>query len=61
MCTKSVKPNTENFRSIIRLCTRIKDFEGAYNMLGNLKNFNLEPNSSMFNCILAGYFREVIS
>nr|AAQ82839.1 At4g04790 [Arabidopsis thaliana]BAD94316.1 hypothetical protein [Arabidopsis thaliana] len=58
MCTKSVKPNTENFRSIIRLCTRIKDFEGAYNMLGNLKNFNLEPNSSMFNCILAGYFRE---
>ncbi|CAB80844.1 hypothetical protein [Arabidopsis thaliana] len=33
-------------------------FEGAYNMLGNLKNFNLEPNSSMFNCILAGYFRE---
>ncbi|XP_006286359.2 pentatricopeptide repeat-containing protein At4g04790, mitochondrial isoform X1 [Capsella rubella] len=58
MCTKSVKPNTENFRSIIRLCTRIKDFEGAYIMLGNLKNFNLEPNSSMFNCILAGYFRE---
>ncbi|VVB07809.1 unnamed protein product [Arabis nemorensis] len=58
MCTKSVKPNSENFRSIIRLCTRIRDFEGAYNMLGNLKNFNLEPNSSMFNCILAGYFRE---
>ncbi|KAL1196375.1 Pentatricopeptide repeat-containing protein [Cardamine amara subsp. amara] len=58
MCTKSVKPNTENFRSITRLCTRIKYFEGAYNMLGNLKNFNLEPNSSMFNCILAGYFRE---
>ncbi|KAJ4876421.1 Pentatricopeptide repeat-containing protein [Raphanus sativus] len=58
MCTKSVKPSSENFRSMIRLCTRIRDFEGAYNMLGNLKNFNLEPNSSMFNCILAGYFRE---
>ncbi|CAH2071642.1 unnamed protein product [Thlaspi arvense] len=58
MCTKSVKPSSENFRSMIRMCTRIKDFEGAYNMLGNLKNFNLEPNASMFNCILAGYFRE---
>ncbi|CAH8381853.1 unnamed protein product [Eruca vesicaria subsp. sativa] len=58
MCTKSVKPSCENFRSMIRMCTRIRDFEGAYNMLGNLKNFNLEPNSSMFNCILAGYFRE---
>ncbi|KAJ0264912.1 Pentatricopeptide repeat-containing protein [Hirschfeldia incana] len=58
MCTKSVKPSSENFRNMIRLCTRIRDFEGAYNMLGNLKNFNLEPNSSMFNCILAGYFRE---
>ncbi|ESQ38119.1 hypothetical protein EUTSA_v10028431mg [Eutrema salsugineum] len=58
MCTKSVKPSSENFRNMIRLCTRIRDFEGAYNMLGNLKNFNLEPNSSMFNCILGGYFRE---
>ncbi|CAN6972352.1 unnamed protein product [Brassica rapa subsp. trilocularis] len=58
MCTNSVKPSSENFRSMIRLCTRIRDFEGAYNMLGNLKNFNLEPNSSMFNCILSGYFRE---
>lgn len=34
-------------------------FEGAYNMLGNLKNFNLAPNSSMYNSIMAGYFREV--
>uniref|UniRef100_A0A1J3EC35 Pentatricopeptide repeat-containing protein, mitochondrial n=1 Tax=Noccaea caerulescens TaxID=107243 RepID=A0A1J3EC35_NOCCA len=58
MCTQSVKPNNENFRSIIRLCTRIKDFERAYNMLGILKNFNLEPNSTMFNCIMGGYFRE---
>ncbi|CAN8246249.1 unnamed protein product [Cochlearia groenlandica] len=58
MCTETVKPNSENFVSIIRLCSRIKDFEGAYNMLGNLKKHNLEPTSSMFNCILAGYFRE---
>ncbi|EFH46118.1 pentatricopeptide repeat-containing protein [Arabidopsis lyrata subsp. lyrata] len=33
-------------------------FEGAYTMLGNLKNFNLAPNSSMYNSIMAGYFRE---
>ncbi|KAL1201774.1 Pentatricopeptide repeat-containing protein [Cardamine amara subsp. amara] len=58
MSNKNVKANTETFRRSINLCIRIKDFEGAYNMLGNLKNFNLEPNSSMYNSILAGYFRE---
>jgi pentatricopeptide repeat protein len=58
MSNKSVKPNSETFRKSINLCIRIKDFEGAYNMLGNLKNFNLAPNSSMYNSIMAGYFRE---
>ncbi|XP_010439409.1 PREDICTED: pentatricopeptide repeat-containing protein At4g21880, mitochondrial [Camelina sativa] len=58
MSNKNVKPNSETFRRSINLCIRIKDFEGAYNMLGNLKKFNLAPNSSMYNPILAGYFRE---
>ncbi|CAA7054303.1 unnamed protein product [Microthlaspi erraticum] len=58
MLTENVKPNNDNFRSIIRLCTRIKDFKRAYKMLGMLKNFKLEPNSAMYNCILSGYFRE---
>ncbi|RID78373.1 hypothetical protein BRARA_A01211 [Brassica rapa] len=58
MSNKCVKPNSETFRRSISLCIRIKDFEGAYNMLGNLKNFNLAPNSSMYNSIMAGYFRE---
>ncbi|XP_010448975.1 PREDICTED: pentatricopeptide repeat-containing protein At4g21880, mitochondrial-like [Camelina sativa] len=58
MSNKNVKPNSETFRRSIHLCIRIKDFEGAYNMLGSLKNFNLAPNSSMYNPILAGYFRE---
>ncbi|CAE6183819.1 unnamed protein product [Arabidopsis arenosa] len=58
MSNKSVKPNSETFRRSIHLCIRIKDFEGAYTMLGNLKNFNLAPNSSMYNSIMAGYFRE---
>ncbi|CAN7071100.1 unnamed protein product, partial [Brassica oleracea var. botrytis] len=58
MSNKCVKPNSETFRRSISLCIRIKDFEGAYNMLGNLKNFNLAPNSSMYNSIMVGYFRE---
>ncbi|CAH2078331.1 unnamed protein product [Thlaspi arvense] len=58
MSNKSVKPNSETFRRSINLCLKIKDFEGAYNMLGSLKNFNLAPNSSMYNSILAGFFRE---
>ncbi|ESQ55177.1 hypothetical protein EUTSA_v10024397mg [Eutrema salsugineum] len=58
MSNKSVKPDSETFRRSINLCIRIKDFEGAYNLLGSLKNFNLVPNSSMYNSILAGYFRE---
>ncbi|KFK28771.1 hypothetical protein AALP_AA7G044600 [Arabis alpina] len=58
MSNKSVKPNSETFKRMISLCTRIKDFEGAYDMLGSLKNFNLAPTTSMFNSILAGYFRE---
>ncbi|XP_023634891.1 pentatricopeptide repeat-containing protein At4g21880, mitochondrial isoform X2 [Capsella rubella] len=58
MSSKNVRPNSETFRRSINLCIRIKDFEGAYHMLGNLKNFKLAPNCSMYNSILAGYFRE---
>ncbi|CAN8325536.1 unnamed protein product [Cochlearia groenlandica] len=58
MSNKSVKPDIDIFQRLISLCTRIKDFKGAYNMLAILKSFNLVPTSTMYNSILAGYFRE---
>ncbi|XP_010538848.1 PREDICTED: pentatricopeptide repeat-containing protein At4g21880, mitochondrial isoform X2 [Tarenaya hassleriana] len=58
MCHENVKPTGETTRCMISLCVKLKDFEGAYNMLDVLKKSNLPPNSSMYNLILAGYFRE---
>lgn len=37
---------------------RAKDFEGAYGMIEDLKKFDVMPTTSMYNCIMAGYFRE---
>lgn len=34
-------------------------FEGAYGMIEDLKKFDVMPTTSMYNCIMAGYFREV--
>lgn len=34
-------------------------FNGAYAMLDDLKKLNISPTSTIYNTILAGYFREV--
>lgn len=34
-------------------------FDGAYTMLRDLKKLNLTPTTSIYNTIMAGYFREV--
>jgi hypothetical protein len=34
-------------------------FDGAYGMLKDLEKMDLRPTSSMYNAIMAGYFREV--
>lgn len=34
-------------------------FEGAYNLLAYAKGMNEMPTTSMYNIIMAGYFREV--
>ncbi|KAI9079185.1 hypothetical protein K1719_038911 [Acacia pycnantha] len=54
----SLKANCETFRYMICLCTRMKDFESADKMLDDLEEMNLKPTSSMYNAIMAGYFRE---
>lgn len=34
-------------------------FEGAYAMLNDMKKMKVMPTASIYNAIMAGYFREV--
>ncbi|MCL7046671.1 hypothetical protein MKW94_010101 [Papaver nudicaule] len=52
------KPTSETFRRMVILLVRMKDFEGAYSMLSDMKEFGLNPTTVMYNSIMAGYFRE---
>ncbi|KAE9458187.1 hypothetical protein C3L33_09911, partial [Rhododendron williamsianum] len=61
ICHNNLKPNNETFRAMINLRVKMKDFEGAYNMIKDLENMNLMPTAGMYNAIMAGYFREVTS
>ncbi|KAF5199267.1 Pentatricopeptide repeat-containing protein [Thalictrum thalictroides] len=54
----NLKPSTEALRILINLHVKIKDFEGAYNMLSDLKEMGIKPTSGMYNSIIAGYLRE---
>ncbi|KAJ0106174.1 hypothetical protein Patl1_19501 [Pistacia atlantica] len=58
ICLHNLKPNSETFRSMIRLCVRREDFDGAYAMLGDVKKMNLMVTADMYNAIMAGYFRQ---
>ncbi|XP_058219972.1 pentatricopeptide repeat-containing protein At4g21880, mitochondrial-like isoform X2 [Rhododendron vialii] len=58
ICHNNLKPNNETFRAMINLRVKMKDFEGAYNMIKDLENMNLMPTAGMYNAIMAGYFRE---
>ncbi|XP_038686770.1 pentatricopeptide repeat-containing protein At4g04790, mitochondrial-like isoform X2 [Tripterygium wilfordii] len=53
-----LKPNTETFRTMISLRVKMKDYIGAYELLNNLKELNLPRTVSMYNAIMAGFFRE---
>lgn len=54
----NLKANNETFRSIINLNVRMKDFDSAYAMLKDLEIFRLTPTASMYNAIIAGFYRE---
>ncbi|GMH05708.1 hypothetical protein Nepgr_007548 [Nepenthes gracilis] len=54
----NLKPDSETFRSMINLNVRMKDYDGAYILLKDLMEMNLMPTASMYNAIMAGYFRE---
>lgn len=54
----NLKPKGDTFKAMISLCVKMKDFEGAYNLLTDAEEMNEMPTASMYNAIMAGYFRE---
>ncbi|XP_021287856.1 pentatricopeptide repeat-containing protein At4g21880, mitochondrial-like isoform X3 [Herrania umbratica] len=58
ICLHNLKPNSETFRRMISLSVKMKDFEGAYAMLNDMKKMKVMPTASIYNAIMAGYFRE---
>ncbi|KAJ6293213.1 hypothetical protein OIU78_025239 [Salix suchowensis] len=51
-------PTNETFRRMIHLSVKMKDFDGAFGLLNDLKKLNLTPTASMYNAIMDGYFQE---
>ncbi|XP_065862261.1 pentatricopeptide repeat-containing protein At4g04790, mitochondrial-like isoform X2 [Euphorbia lathyris] len=58
ICHHKLKIDSETLRSMISLKVKMKDFAGAYDLLDEVKNLKFTPTPSMFNAIMAGYFRE---
>ncbi|KAK8464182.1 hypothetical protein PHAVU_011G140050 [Phaseolus vulgaris] len=58
ICRYQLKLNGEIGRCLVHFCVRIKDFEGAYKIIGDLEEMNFKPTTNMYNAIMAGYFRE---
>ncbi|XP_073009231.1 pentatricopeptide repeat-containing protein At4g04790, mitochondrial-like isoform X2 [Typha latifolia] len=54
----NLKLNGDTFKSLISLCTKMKDFEGAYRLLIDAEEVGEMPTVIMYNAIMAGYFRE---
>ncbi|GER56575.1 pentatricopeptide repeat-containing protein [Striga asiatica] len=55
---QNLKPNDETIRKMILLYVKMKDFEGAYELINDLPNMGINPTAGMYNTIMAGYFRE---
>uniref|UniRef100_J3L9D1 PROP1-like PPR domain-containing protein n=2 Tax=Oryza brachyantha TaxID=4533 RepID=J3L9D1_ORYBR len=53
-----LKLKYEMFRSMINLCVKMKDFEGAYNILADAEESRDISTVSLYNAIMLGYFRE---
>ncbi|XP_068668087.1 pentatricopeptide repeat-containing protein At4g04790, mitochondrial-like isoform X2 [Aristolochia californica] len=54
----NLMPKGETIKNMICLHVKMKDFEGAYNMLKDLEEMDVKPTPNMYNAIMAGYFRE---
>ncbi|XP_022877504.1 pentatricopeptide repeat-containing protein At4g04790, mitochondrial-like isoform X1 [Olea europaea var. sylvestris] len=53
-----LKPNIETCRLMIILFVKLKDFQGAYEVMNDLAKMNLAPTVNIFNAIMIGYLRE---
>ncbi|XP_078437473.1 pentatricopeptide repeat-containing protein At4g04790, mitochondrial-like [Wolffia australiana] len=53
-----VQLEKESFRSMMNLYIMIKDFEGAYNLLAELKGTGMEIDTSLYNAVMIGCFKE---
>lgn len=53
-----LKPNNETCRLMIILFVKMKDFQGAYEVMNDLEKMNLVPTVNMYNAIMAGYLHE---
>ncbi|CAA6658305.1 unnamed protein product [Spirodela intermedia] len=55
----SLKLDKDCSRSMMSLYVMIKDFEGAYNLLAELKEMNMEIDASLYNAVMIGCFKEM--
>ncbi|AQK68194.1 pentatricopeptide repeat-containing protein At4g04790, mitochondrial [Zea mays] len=54
----NLKFKSKTFRSIISLFVKLKDFEGAYNILTDAEESGEISTVSLYNAIMLGYYRE---
>nr|XP_034598491.1 pentatricopeptide repeat-containing protein At4g04790, mitochondrial isoform X3 [Setaria viridis] len=54
----NLKLKSETFRSMISLFVKMKDFEGAYNILTDAEESGELSTVSLYNAIMLGYYRE---
>ncbi|TVU33514.1 hypothetical protein EJB05_25337 [Eragrostis curvula] len=53
-----LKLKSETFRSMINLFVKMKDFEGAYNILTDAEESGETSTISLYNAIMLGYYKE---
>lgn len=52
-----IKPDCDTFEMMIKLFVGMNNFKGAYDMINDLKKFNLKPTPVMYDLIIMGYLR----
>ncbi|PKA62208.1 Pentatricopeptide repeat-containing protein [Apostasia shenzhenica] len=58
ICNHDVIPVADTFRNMMILHAKMKDYEGAYNLLNDARMMNVMPTAGMYNAIMVGYIRE---
>nr|XP_043608051.1 pentatricopeptide repeat-containing protein At4g04790, mitochondrial-like isoform X2 [Erigeron canadensis] len=53
-----IRVDVETIRIMTNLCVKLKDFDGAYGVMKDLKKLNKQPTANMYNAIMGGYFRQ---